>query len=189
MPEPGARMNAHALAVLELPAVLELVASRASSTLGAERVRALAPVNDRNWLRDEHARVEAARALAFGESGWRPEPVPDISSPLARLRLAGSAWTGPQLLDGALLLRSSRVTRQLLEREAEVESPTRLLRPYAERLVVARDAETAMERAIDHDGSVRDEASPALRRLRRELRGAEGDLVRLLERLMARLEP
>ena len=182
-------MNAHALAVLELPAVLELVASRASSTLGAERVRALAPVNERSWLRDEHARVEAVRALAFGEAAWRPEPVPDISSPLARLRLAGSAWTGPQLLDGALLLRSSRLTRQLLEREPEVESPTLLLRPYAERLVVARDAETAIERAIDHDGSVRDDASPALRRLRRELRGAEGDLVRLLERLMARLEP
>jgi DNA mismatch repair protein MutS2 len=189
VPEPGARLNAHALAVLELPAVLELVASRASSSLGAARVRALAPVSDRSWLRDEHDRVEAARELAFGDAGWRPEPVPDLASPLARLRLAGSSWTGPQLLDGALLLRSSRLTRQLLQRESEADSPARLLRLYAERLVVARDAESAIERAIDHDGSVRDDASPALRRLRRELRGAEGDLVRLLERLMARLEP
>jgi DNA mismatch repair protein MutS2 len=191
VPEPGARLNAHALAVLELPAVLELVASHASSSLGAERVRALSPVTDRSWLRDEHARVEAARALAFGDSAWRPEPVPDISSPLARLRLAGSSWTGPQLLDGALLLRSSRLTRQLLEREREDgdDSPLRLLRGYAERLVVGRQAEEAIDRAIDPDGSVRDEASPALRRLRRELRGAEGDLVRLLERVMARLEP
>jgi DNA mismatch repair protein MutS2 len=189
VPEPGARLNAHALAVLELPAVLELVASRASSSLGAERVRALAPVADRRWLRDEHDRVEATRLLAFGEAGWRPEPLPDLSSPLARLRLAGSSWTGPQLLDGALLLRSSRLTRQLLERESQADGPARLLRPYAGRLVVARQVEAAIESAIDHDGSVRDEASPALRRLRRELRGAEGDLVRLLERLMARLEP
>jgi DNA mismatch repair protein MutS2 len=133
--------------------------------------------------------VEAARALAFGDAGWRPEPIPDISSPLARLRLAGASWTGPQLLDGALLLRSSRLTRELLEREVEAESPIRRLRGYAERLVVARQAESTIERAIDADGSVRDDASPALRRLRRELRGAEGDLVRLLERLMARLEP
>jgi len=187
--EPGARMNAHALAVLELPAVLELVASRASSSLGAERVRALAPVDDRGWLREEHERVEAVRALAFGDAGWRPEPLPELSSPLARLRLAGSAWTGSQLLDGALLLRSSRLTRQMLEREADPESPLRLLHPYAARLVVARHAEAAIERSIDPDGAVRDDASPVLRRLRRELRGAEGDLVRLLERLMARLEP
>jgi DNA mismatch repair protein MutS2 len=154
-------------------------------------VRSLSPVTDRSWLRDEHARVEAVRALAFGDSAWRPEPVPDISSPLARLRLAGSSWTGPQLLEGALLLRSSRRTRQMLEREREEgdEGPLRLLRGYAERLVVGRQAEEAIERAIDPEGSVRDEASPALRRLRRELRGAEGDLVRLLERVMARLEP
>jgi DNA mismatch repair protein MutS2 len=189
VPEPGERLNSHALAVLELPAVLELVASRASSSLGSERVRSLTPSTDRSWLRDEHGRVEAVRALAFGDSGWRPEPIPDISSPLARLRLAGASWTGPQLLDGALLLRSSRLTRELLEREVEAESPIRRLRGYAERLVVARQAESTIERAIDADGSVRDDASPALRRLRRELRGAEGDLVRLLERLMARLEP
>ncbi len=189
MPEPGERLNSHALAVLELPAVLELVASRASSSLGSERVRSLAPSTDRRWLREEHDRVEAVRALAFGDAGWRPEPIPDLSSPLSRLRLAGSSWTGAQLLDGALLLRSSRLTRELLEREVEGESPIRRLRGYAERLVVARQAEAAMERAVDADGSVRDEASPALRRLRRELRGAEGDLVRLLERLMARLEP
>ena len=188
MREPGARLNAHALAVLELPAVLELVAGRASSTLGAARVRALSPTNDRRWLRDEHDRVEAARALAFGEIGWRPEPVPDITEPLARLRLAGSLWTGTQLLDGALLLRSSRLTRQLLERESASEDPSRLLRPFADRLLVARSAESAIERSIEQDGTVRDEASPALRRLRRELRGAEGELVRLLERLMARLE-
>ncbi len=189
MPEPGERLNSHALAVLELPAVLELVASRASSSLGSERVRSLAPSTDRRWLCEEHDRVEAVRALAFGDAGWRPEPIPDLSSPLSRLRLAGSSWTGAQLLDGALLLRSSRLTRELLEREVEGESPIRRLRGYAERLVVARLAEAAIERAIDADGSVRDEASPALRRLRRELRGAEGDLVRLLERLMARLEP
>jgi DNA mismatch repair protein MutS2 len=187
--EPGARTNAHALAVLELPAVLELVAGRASSSLGASRVRALSPVNDRPWLRDEHERVGAMRALAFGEGGWRPEPVPDLTEPLARLRLAGSSWTGAQLLDGALLLRSSRLTRAVLEREPDAGDATQLLRPFADRLVVARAAESRIERATENAGSVKDDASPALRRLRRELRGAEGELVRLLERLMARLEP
>ncbi|MBK5189678.1 MAG: endonuclease MutS2, partial [Gemmatimonadaceae bacterium] len=49
--------------------------------------------------------------------------------------------------------------------------------------------EEDIERAIDPDGSVRDEASGALRRLRRELRGAQGELVQLLERAMAKLEP
>ena len=182
-------MNAHALAVLELPAVLELVAQRASSTLGASRVRALAPVNDRRWLESEHARVAAMRALAFGETSWQPEPVPDLTEPLARLRLPGSAWTGPQLLDGAVLLRSSRLTRDTITDRLRAGDATQPLAPFTHRLLVARPAEVAIERAIERDGTVKDDASPALRRLRRELRGAEGELVRLLERFMAHLEP
>ena len=63
-----------------------------------------------------------------------------------------------------------------------------MLAPFAERMVVAKDAEAAVERAIADDGSVRDEASPLLRRVRRDLRGAQGELVKLLERVMARLE-
>ena len=64
-----------------------------------------------------------------------------------------------------------------------------LLAPYAD--VMARDAELErrVEKALNEDGTVRDDASPALRRIRREMAGAEGELVRLLERLMAKLEP
>src|SRR5690606_35799637 len=49
--------------------------------------------------------------------------------------------------------------------------------------------EEQVSRAIEHDGSVKDDATPALRQLRRELRGAQGQLVKLLERTMSRLEP
>ena len=42
--------------------------------------------------------------------------------------------------------------------------------------------------SIDDEGMVKDEASPALRKIRRDLRGAEGELVALLERHMARLD-
>jgi DNA mismatch repair protein MutS2 len=64
-----------------------------------------------------------------------------------------------------------------------------VLNPFVQPLVVAKRMEDEIERAIDPDGSVRDEASGALRRLRRELRGAQGELVQLLERAMAKLEP
>ena len=57
-----------------------------------------------------------------------------------------------------------------------------------QQMVVARPQETAIERAIDDEGMVKDEASSALRRIRRDLRGAEGELVALLERHMAKLE-
>ncbi len=182
-------MNHHALTVLEFPRVLDVVADRASSTLGAVAVRALRPRTDREWLATELARVQAMRALLGSEGGWNPEPIPDVKQALARLRLEGATLEGTQLTAIATLLRSSRRTQSALRDARRPAMATAYLLPFAARLIAAQRDEDAIDRAIDGDGTVRDEASPTLRRLRRELMGAQGELVRLLERIMASLEP
>jgi DNA mismatch repair protein MutS2 len=182
-------MNRHALEVLEFPRVLAVVADRASSALGAARVRDLAPETSRPLLEAEHRRVSAMRSLLTAEGGWSPEPIPSLTEPLARLRVEGTVWSGAELLSGAQLLRSSRRTREALTDGRRPPVAAAVLRDLAERLVSAKPTEGAIERVIADDASVRDDASPTLRRVRRELRGAEGELVKLLERLMARLEP
>jgi len=182
-------MNAHALHVLEFPRALAVVAERASSELGAARVRAAEPRTDREWIEAELRRVAAMRALLGGEDGWSPEPVPDLTRPLGRLRIEGTSWSGAELLAGGVLLRSSRRTREQLTDPRRPSVVVAVLAPLAARLTSQRDAEGAIERTIGDDGSVRDDASPTLRRVRRDLRGAQGELVKLLERLMAKLEP
>ena len=182
-------MNSHALSVLEFPRVLDVVADRASSSLGAVAVRALRPRTDRDWLAAELARVQAMRAVLGGEGGWTPEPIPDVRQALARLRLEGATLDGTQLTGIATLLRSSRRTQSALRDARRPAMATAYLLPFSARLIAALRDEEAIDRAIDGDGCVRDDASPTLRRLRRELMGAQGELVRLLERLMAALEP
>jgi len=182
-------VNHHALSVLEFPRVLDVVADRASSTLGAIAVRALRPRTDREWLAAELARVQAMRSLLGSEGGWNPEPIPDVKQALARLRLAGATLEGTQLTAIATLLRSSRRMQSALRDPRRPAMATAYLLPFASRLIAAQRDEDAIDRAIDGDGSVRDDASPTLRRLRRELMGAQGELVRLLERIMAALEP
>lgn len=181
-------MNPHALQVLDFPALLALVAERAGSALGAERVRALRPSADRSAIEAELARVAAVRSLITGPDGFGPEPVPDLSAALARLRAAGSVWSAEELLAGALLLRSSRRTRAMLADPRVPPAAAAVLAPLVERLVIAAPVEQAIERAIETDGTVKDDASPALRRMRRELRGAQSELVQLLERIVARLD-
>jgi len=182
-------VNAHALAVLELPRVLDVLAEHATSALGATRVRALTPTTDRGWLDREHARVGAMRAAARGDEGWRPDPIPDLTGPLMRLRVIGSRWTGPELVDGAILLRSSRRTRAQLDDPRREPIVRAMLAALLDRLIAVPALESAIERAIIEDGSVKDDASAALRRIRRELRAAQGELIRILEREMERLEP
>jgi DNA mismatch repair protein MutS2 len=181
-------MNAHALGILELARALDVVAQRAASALGADRVRALAPSTDREWLRAEHLRVAAVGAILGGDSPWSPERVPDVRAALRRLRVEGAGWSAGELLGGHLLLRSSRRTLESLRDPRRPPIVGAVLGPIVSRLVDARTIEEAVGAAIDEDGSVRDDASPVLRRVRRELRGTHGELVRILERAMSRLE-
>ncbi len=182
-------MNAHALAILELPRVLDLVADGAMSAPGAARVRALVPRADLEWLEAEHRRVAAVRALHGGEPKWSPEPVPDVTGPVQRLRIMGSVWSGLELIAGGILLRSARRTRDALRDERRPALTRAVLATFAEQMVSAKAQEEQIERAIGEDGVVKDDASPTLRRLRRELRASHGELIRILERAMSALEP
>lgn len=182
-------MNAHALGILEYSRLMAHVAGHASSAPGAAAVRALVPRTDREWIEAEHARVAALRSLILSDLGWPTEAIPDLGEALKRLRIPGLTWTAHELLQGATLLRSSRRTREALRDPRRPAITMAYLTAYASQLVDLRAREEAIERAIADDGTVRDDASPALRRARRELRQAEGELVRLLEREMGKLEP
>jgi DNA mismatch repair protein MutS2 len=182
------QVNAHALSVLEFQRTLDVVAGHASSAAGAAHVRELTPSDDVAMIEREHARVTAMRALVAAETPWSPEAVPDVARPLTRLRVAGTALPGPELLAVLVLLRSSRRTAEALRDPRRPTVATAVLAPISANLVSAKQEEAALERILADDGSVRDDASPQLRRIRRELRGAEAELVRLLERIMARLE-
>ena len=181
-------MNAHALGILEFPRLLELVAERAASAPGAARVRELAPSSDIAWLEGEHRRVSAVRSLLGSEPPWRPEPVPELSGPIQRLRVIGSVWNGQELVAGAVLLRSARRTRDALRDDRRPAVIRAVLDGFAARMVVAKAQEEQIERALGDDGVVKDDASPVLRRIRRELRASHGELIRILERVMGGLE-
>ena len=137
----------------------------------------------------EHARIAAVRSLRAGEPPWHPEVVPDLRQPLERLRVAGVSWNAGELHAAIQLLRSSRRTREALRDEKRPAAARAMLAPLVDGLIANKAAEAALDRAIADDASIKDDASPALRRLRRELRSAEGDLIRLLERQIERLDP
>lgn len=181
-------MNAHALNILELPRVLDVVAGFATSSLGTEHVRALTPTTDASHLDRQHSRIAAMRAAAGGDDQWRPHPIPDLNAPLARLRVEGAAWNGPDLIAGATMLRSSRLTQNELRDARRPVVVGAVLSPLLDALIAQPSIEAAVDKTVQEDGTVKDDASPALRHLRRELRSAHDTLIRILEREMNRLE-
>lgn len=178
----------HALTVLEFSRVLDLVAGHASSAAGAGRTRDLQPLASERDVAAEHSRVEAMRAIVSSERGWNPEPIPDLAGALGRLRVDGTSWSAQELRSAVTLLISSRRALDALQDKTLDEGVAAPLASLAASLVRDPVTEREIDRVITEDATVRDDASPALRKVRKELRGAVADLVRMLERLMAKLE-
>ena len=181
-------MNHHALGVLEFSAALDLVAGNASSALGAERMRELVPSSDRAWIEREHSRVAAMRNLIEGDARWRPQRIVDIRPSLARLRVEGAALSAHDFLSVREFLRASRLSLESFRNEKIPPVSLAMIRAEIDAHLIARNEEKALENAIDDDGNVKDDASPTLRCIRRELRGAQGEIVRMLERIVAKLD-
>jgi DNA mismatch repair protein MutS2 len=177
-------MNRHALDVLQYPEALAVVAGHASSPLGAEAVRSLAPSDSAAFVADELRRVDEMSAFLFRAQDWQMPTLPDARSALRRLAVEGSVLDGGELRDIAVLLRGSAVSRRALLQHAD-DFP--LLALLGERLVKLDDAAAAIQHAIDDTGDVRDNASRELNRLRREIRGARSRIVEKLEHYIATL--
>lgn len=181
-------MNSHALSVLEFHRVLDVVAERATSEEGAERVRALRPTTDASWIEREQSRAFAVRSLIASEARWAPYAIPAPRRSLERLRVENALLGTADFMSIRALLRSSRTTLDSLKDPRLPIAARAVLQPVTGRLIRDPGAEAAIDRVLSDDGDVRDTASPKLRGIRRELRHAESDLVALLERLMSRLD-
>ncbi|HST62756.1 MAG TPA: MutS2/Smr-associated SH3 domain-containing protein, partial [Longimicrobium sp.] len=179
-------MNPHALNVLEYREALDLVARYASSALGAGAVRALSPSDDPAWIVPELARVDEMRVFLRGDNGWQVPAIPDVREALRKMRVEGSVLEGTQLRDVGVLLMGSRTTRRSVMQNA---GSLPYLSLIAGGLVEREKDEAEIGRTVDEAGIVRDEASPALYRLRREIKSARGRLVERLASYMASLPP
>lgn len=181
-------MNKHALGILEFPRLLAHVAGRAHSAPGAAAVRARVPSTDRDAVEAEHQRVNAMRSMVQSDLSWPSEAIPDLEQPLNRLRIDGLTWSALEMIQAAILLRSSRRQRAALNDPRRPAVTKAILAAIAGDLVELKAQEDAIHRSIAEDGTVKDDASPNLRRVRRDLRRTEGELVKLLEREMGKLE-
>lgn len=150
--------------VLEWGKLLELLADHAHSTLGATRCRSLALVYDLPGA--QRLQQETTEMLRL-QGGVEPFPsltFPDIRESLARAR-KGAVLETHQLRDHALVLALWEDIHRYLSRHA-ADAPA--LFAAAQPLLFdgeLRVIRKALEASFDPDGSIRESATPELRRL------------------------
>jgi DNA mismatch repair protein MutS2 len=146
--------------------------------MGRELATATQPHTDPGAIRRALDETRQARA-AMGQTGVPPwEGIPDVRPTLDAARVPGSV---AEAADLAALI-------PLLEAAGRLLAYGRAIQPVAPDLAEAlagfpRQAELAdlLRRSLDADGQVRDEAAPALRRVRQRIRDLRRDLVKRLE--------
>ena len=147
--------------------------------MGRDRATAAEPLTD---LPDVQAAIEMTRQarLALAIAGSLPvDGLPDIRQTLTRCRAEGSVLDGSEMvqivpvLDAGPKLRA--YGRSVREASAAVTALTEALPRFAE-------LADRLRHALDASGAVTDDASPTLKRLRREIRERRRHLATELER-------
>lgn len=159
---------------LELPSLLAVVSRLAASDLGRERVLALVPFEEEEALRAHRALFEESARLV----AERPL-VPDFEVPLGALlhRLV----TSRPPLEGIDLVRLAdlgKATRGAVQRIREAVPPCPALARLAAELPDIDSLLRKIEKTLDRRGEVREDASPKLAALRRQIRSVRDTIYR-----------
>jgi len=174
-----------ALAAIEFPSALESVAEHAVTPLGAAWVRALRPTADAFRVDEELALVAETAARLADREDLRPEPFPDVAGLFGRLRLEGAVLDGVELVALGTLLAAARLSFGRVDRAARAAPRLQALTAPP----LPRELEDRLAAALEPDGQVKDSASPALARARREVRAVREKLVSRLAAILDGLDP
>ncbi|HEX4810119.1 MAG TPA: endonuclease MutS2, partial [Bryobacteraceae bacterium] len=178
--------------ILQFDELLDLVASYAGSAAGRELVFALEPHSERFKLEADLA--EAGEAIGYLREISSPQQtgrgaairlrfdqLRDISTPVQLLRVEGASLDGPAILDLFHTLHLAGEYRGLLL--AVSERFPRLAR-RAHQLADLRELARRYQRAFLPDGSLSDEASVALGRIRRDIERQQRHINESLEKFL-----
>ena len=166
--------------VLEFTRIREMLAEGALTEAGAEKCRALAPMDDLPQVLDAQAETEEATVILHYIGGHPMAAFPDVRPALGICEKGGTLSAG-MLLNVAEMLRAARAARDALVTDRD---NTPILRGKAEGLFTARNLEKDITDAILSEDEIADRASSELMNIRRHLRGAQDRIKEKLNQMI-----
>ncbi len=162
---------AHAdLATLEWQQLLALVADFASSSVGREAILALVPSTDAQWIARRHALTAEVRLLLTEQVSIPLGGLFDPTQLAAKARIPEAALEAAELQSIARLANDVAAWQSLLrEPSARIVGKVPGLAELSAQLTMnLHPLAESIERKIQPDGTLADDASPELTRIRRE---------------------
>lgn len=160
-------MDKKILETLEYDKIMAMLETHARCQIGKERARKLEPLTELAELNAELDLTSEAEAVLFRLGQSPIDEFPDTRDTLKRIK-AVSALSMRELLDLASCLRAIRIAKSALTKEPDQIR----LASMAVNLPSYKFIEDELNRCILNEDEMFDGASPALSRIRRELRVA-----------------
>lgn len=158
-------MNKKVLKTLEYDIIIERLASYAASCIGRSIVQKTVPQNQFETVKSSLNLTAEAETLVFKTGGSPIYDFPDVRQSLKRIH-AALYFSAKELLDIARCLKAVRTCKEAIESNCESGQ----LKNMAESILSHRSIEEEIYRCIISEDEIFDGASPALMRIRREMR-------------------
>jgi len=174
-------MNEHTLKVLEYDKVRSLVAGFTASEPGRAAVSELLPSLSTVVVAERLQETQECTWLFTSGENPPLDGILNIGAAVARLRISGMMLAPLELLEIATTLGAGRRIKGFFERIGEKSGLARqgvpLLRARAAVIQSLPQLEDAIANAIDEKAEVKDSASPALRRVRKQISRMRDDIL------------
>ncbi|UCE26509.1 MAG: endonuclease MutS2 [Candidatus Coatesbacteria bacterium] len=172
-------MDEKSLEAIEYHLVREGVAAAAFSELGRAAAAAMAPLETYENARQAMAEADEAMTFTDLEGGLPLGGISDICPFIERVKKDG-VLGGPELLTlGEFLMACARCSRDVKDADRYP-----ILAGYAAALDPCRELADEIAKAIDEEGNVRDDATPALAAIRKDVGRKKDDIRGALDRII-----
>lgn len=165
---------------LEYHKIIAMLAERTGSVMGREMAESLVPVSD--WHTVQHRLQETFEAVGIllTEVNVPLGGIRDIRVPVERSLIGGLLEPSDLLAIHSTLQAGRRLKAFFTDSEKLITA----LAPVAETIHNLRSLETVIENTVTDQGQIRDDASPELARLRREIRVSQSRIKDRLDHIL-----
>lgn len=177
-------MNAKSLRVLEYEKIKDMLRRETGSALGKSLVDELTPSGEMAEIRYMLGQTSEAVSLLMKHSHFPMGPIHDLTSHVRVAEIGSFLYPG-QLLEVADSLRTARRMKNFLNKQRdEMEQGLPILGEYADHLTNLKPIEEEIDNAIAGENEVSDNASPQLRKIRRDIDNKNASIRKKLDAII-----
>src|SRR5215813_9186813 len=155
--------------VLEFESLRDLLRAYVSSPLGEERLAALAPSQDRDWIVQQHQLTGEIREFRRVGGRFEFSGLLDIGDQLDKARITGAALETTEIRDVVLVVDRAAEWREIALRPPAAMKEWTAVPQVSEAISDFSEFLRAFRNKIQPDGTLVDKASPELARIRRDI--------------------